>query len=46
MKHRLDKQQRTVWHRLRDAGIVIILVMLMGLIALAIGVGVGTRIFG
>jgi hypothetical protein len=42
MRHRLQVQ-RTIWHRLRDAGIMLIVTMLGVLVALGIGLAVGLR---
>jgi hypothetical protein len=44
MRHRLQVQ-RTIWHRLRDAGIALIVMMLGVLVALGIGLAAGLRLF-
>lgn len=46
MTHRMDKERRSAWRILRDAGLYTILSMGAALIALAIGCGIGTRMLG
>lgn len=43
VRHRV-KVQRTMWHRLREAGLILIVGMLGVLVALAIGLAVGLRL--